>query len=162
ALDEPERADRERTFRPPHVVATVSIDETPLVRQMLRDHLGRRLSTLVVRIEEAAERYDERRGIELVAPERLSKGTHTRIPAFRLNRMADLVARLCPRGDLARAADLRRQSDRAIHRDPRHQLRMKRVLLRPAEFPDALVGLRPLCRRRVGDVDEKIRRRRVE
>ena len=40
-------------------------------------------------------------------------------------------------------ADLFEDLDRAVERDPRHHLRMGEMLLRPANFPDPLIGQRP-------------------
>ena len=55
----------------------------------------------------------------------------------------DVASELAPALDRAGPAVLLDGADAAVEGDPRHHLRVREVLARPANLPDALVGLLP-------------------
>ena len=160
--DEPERADRERPLDAGEpvlgAVGAVAQDEAHL-GELVGDRQHRLADPLVVGGEEADERDQQGRGVELVGPVMLPEDAPVADPVGE-DVLADPLGLGAPAGGpLALAARLR-QAGAAIDGDPAHQLRGDVVLRFVARLPDPLVRPLPDLDRRLdllgGDLPEPL------
>src|ERR1700685_1774137 len=83
------------------------------------------------------------RRIEVLAAERLREGTRPLIPAAGKDGLPDLVTGGRPVSHAVFGTEIVGQGDRAVQRDPAHQLRIQEVPGLAADLPDPLVFLAP-------------------
>ncbi len=117
-----------------------------------RDRVDGRAHALVRRRQEADERHQELRGVELVGVERLRVGLLGVAPAAGEDRLADAVAFGRPLLGLGVLAEHRRQLHGPVERGPAEHLRGEVVAGIAAHLPHALVLLLPPAGGRVGEL----------
>ena len=116
-----------------------------------RTSLGRARHPLIAGLQEADQRQQQHRRVELVAAERAGVGAAALAPGLRLDLGADVIARLRPARGVGVRAESVRELDSAIERDPAHHRRDRVAPVAVAALLDAGVGFAPLLG---GPVDE--------
>src|SRR4029078_4450178 len=145
-VGQPEAAREKRGFPLGQTVvslgAVVAKHET-VDDQALLHKLDGAANAWIARRQEADERNEQHAGVGKLRPVRLNEGVHTGVEGFRTNVGVDLVAHLAPVVDRSVEAEHLGALDRAVERDPGHDLGMREVLWRSPYLHDALVGVFP-------------------
>ena len=147
-VGEPERAGQERAFAFGQAVGrgmlAVALDEAVL-HELARDRLHRGDDARIARRQEADDRHQQQRGVELAGAVVLHERAARRVEAAGADVAVDRGAQRAPARHRAVEPVALRGAHRAVHRHPRHHLGVREMLRLAAHLPDAVVGLAPVA-----------------